>query len=140
MHMNEEKSNPRIASLHPTVKAAGWVSLFTDFSSDMIVPLLPLFLKSTLMSGMAFIGLIEGTAETTASILKLFSGYISDRLGRRKALVLIGYSLSSIARPWMAVTQAGWHVLGLRITDRIGKGIRTSPRDTSVRWTTQALL
>jgi len=132
MPKNDEKSKPGISSLHPTVKAAGWVSLFTDFSSDMIIPLLPLFLKSTLMSGMAFIGLIEGAAETTASILKLCSGYISDRLRRRKALVLIGYTLSSIARPLMSVTQAAWHVLLLRITDRIGKGIRTSPRDALV--------
>lgn len=130
--MNADKAQPRVSSLHPTVKASGWVSLFTDFSSDMIIPLLPLFLKSVLMTGMGFIGLIEGAAETTASILKLFSGYISDRLRRRKALVLIGYTLSSVARPLMAVTQAGWHVLGLRITDRVGKGIRTSPRDALV--------
>jgi MFS family permease len=121
-----------ISSLHPTVKAAGWVSLFTDFSSDMIIPLLPLFLKSVLMSSMAFIGLIEGAAETTASLLKLFSGVISDRLRRRKFLVLIGYTLSSVARPLMALTQAAWHVLGLRVADRIGKGIRSSPRDALV--------
>ncbi len=121
-----------VSSLHPTVKAAGWVSLVTDFSSDMIVPLLPLFLKSVLMSGMTFIGLIEGAAETTASLLKLFSGVISDRLHRRKFLVLIGYALSTVARPLMAITQAAWHVLGLRIADRIGKGIRSSPRDALV--------
>ncbi len=130
--MNGKKVNRRISSLHPTVKAAGWVSLFTDVSSDMIVPLLPLFLKSVLMSGMTFIGVIEGAAETTASLLKLFSGYISDRLRRRKALVLIGYTLSSITRPLMAATQAAWHVLSLRMADRIGKGIRTSPRDALV--------
>jgi MFS family permease len=130
--MGKEEAQGKVSSLHPTVKASGWVSLFTDFSSDMIVPLLPLFLKSVLMSSMGFIGLIEGAAETTASVLKLCSGYISDRLRRRKALVLIGYSLSSIARPLMAATQGGWHVLGLRITDRIGKGIRTSPRDALI--------
>jgi hypothetical protein len=130
--MNGEKVNRRISSLHPTVKAAGWVSLFTDVSSDMIVPLLPLFLKSVLMSGMTFIIVIEGAAETTASLFKLFSGYISDRLGRRKVLVLIGYTLSSITRPLMAATQAAWHVLSLRMADRVGKGIRTSPRDALV--------
>ncbi len=124
--------NHKVSSLHPTVKAAGWVSLFTDFSSDMIMPLLPLFLKFVLRSSMTFIGVIEGAAETTASILKLFSGYLSDRLRRRKVLVLIGYSLSSVTRPLMAATQAGWHILGLRMADRIGKGIRTSPRDALV--------
>jgi MFS family permease len=128
----------KIAQLHPTVKAAGWVSLFTDVSSDMIAPLLPLFLKTALMSSMSFIGLIEGAAETTASLLKLASGYISDRLRRRKLLVLIGYSLSSVARPMMALTQAGWHVLGLRMTDRLGKGIRSSPRDALVADVTPA--
>jgi MFS family permease len=127
-----------IAQLHPTVKAAGWVSLFTDFSSDMIMPLLPLFLKTALLSSMSFIGLIEGAAETTASLLKLGSGYLSDRLRRRKLLVLIGYSLSSLARPLMALTQAGWHVLGLRMTDRLGKGIRSSPRDALVADVTPA--
>lgn len=121
-----------ISRLHPTVKAAGWVSLFTDFSSDMIIPLLPLFLKSVLRSSLTFIGVIEGAAETTASLLKLLSGYISDRLRRRKALVLVGYTLSSITRPLMAAAQAGWHILGLRMADRVGKGIRTSPRDALV--------
>lgn len=130
--MYQANSGVKISDLHPTVKAAGWVSLFTDVSSDMIMPLLPLFLKSVLLSSMTLIGLIEGAAETTASMLKLFSGYISDRLRRRKGLIMAGYTLSSLARPLMAVTQAGWHVLGLRVTDRIGKGLRSSPRDALV--------
>ncbi|MBN1268030.1 MAG: MFS transporter [Kiritimatiellae bacterium] len=129
----DKPATPRgIARLHPTVKAAGWVSFFTDFSSDMIYPLLPIFLKSVLHSGTAFIGLIEGAAETTASFLKLFSGYLSDRWKKRKPLVLLGYSLSSLARPLVAAATAGWHVLALRVGDRVGKGLRASPRDALV--------
>ena len=125
-------SKYRISNLHKSVRAAGWVSLFTDFSSDMIYPLLPLFLKSVLGASTGVIGLIEGLAETTASLLKLSSGYLSDRFRRRKPLVLLGYTLSSLTRPLFAVAAATWHVLAIRIVDRIGKGIRTSPRDAMV--------
>ncbi len=132
--MEDKGANLEIpdAGLHRTVKAAGWVSLLTDFSSDMIYPLLPLFLKTILNSSMAFVGLVEGAAETTASLLKLFSGRISDRLKKRKGLVLAGYALSSVSRPLMAISGTGWHVLSVRLADRIGKGIRTSPRDALV--------
>ena len=129
MNTNSEEPRPR---LHGTVKAAGWVSLLTDFSSDMIYPLLPLFLKSILHSSTAFIGLIEGSAEATASLLKLFSGQISDRLKKRKALVFAGYALSSVSRPLMAVAGSAWQVLCVRVSDRVGKGIRTSPRDALI--------
>ena len=122
----------RIRDLHRTVRAAGWVSFFTDFSSEMIMPLLPIFLMSVLHSTTTFIGLIEGAAETTASLLKLASGYISDKLRKRKILVFAGYTLSSLSRPFIAVAGAAWHVLGLRMLDRVGKGIRTSPRDALV--------
>ena len=137
MNSKEKTAKPggmlhTFARLHRTVKASGWVSLVTDFSSDMIYPLLPLFLKSVLGTGAAFIGLVEGAAETTASLLKLWSGYLSDRLGQRKSLVLLGYGISSFARPLMALTTTGWHVLALRLTDRVGKGIRTSPRDALI--------
>lgn len=107
----------------------GLVSLLTDLSSEMIYPLLPFFLTATLGAGPAFLGIVEGVAEATASLLKLASGWFSDRIGRRKPLVLVGYGLASIARPLIAIATAPWHVLTIRFTDRIGKGIRSAPRD-----------
>ncbi|MGQ0815623.1 MAG: MFS transporter [Gemmatimonadota bacterium] len=105
------------------------VSLLTDLSSEMIYPLLPFFLTATLGAGAAFLWLIEGIAESTASLLKLASGWLSDRIGKRKPLVMIGYTIASIARPLVAFATAPWHVLVIRFTDRVGKGIRTAPRD-----------
>src|SRR3972149_3933365 len=114
------------------VIALGLVSLFTDLSSEMIYPLLPVFLTVTLGAGPAILGIIEGIAEATASLLKLFSGAWSDRLGKKKPLVVGGYLLSSVARPLMGLA-AGWgHVLAVRFSDRIGKGIRSSPRDALI--------
>jgi MFS family permease len=109
----------------------GLVSLFTDFSSEMIYPLLPLFLTTVLGGGPAFLGLIEGVAESTASILKLVSGIMSDRV-RRKNLVLAGYGISSLARPLTALATSPLAVLFIRFGDRVGKGIRTSPRDALI--------
>jgi MFS family permease len=110
----------------------GLVSLLTDASTEMVYPLLPLFLTRTLGAGTAFVGLVEGVAESTASLLKLVSGWLSDRLRRRKALVVLGYGLSSLTRPLMAMALVPGHVLGIRFLDRIGKGIRTSPRDALI--------
>lgn len=110
----------------------GLVSLFTDASSEMIYPLLPLYVSLVLGAGPAFLGVIEGAAEATASLLKLASGIWADRLARRKPLVVLGYGLSSIARPLVALATSPWHVLAVRVTDRIGKGLRTSPRDAVV--------
>jgi MFS family permease len=110
----------------------GLVSLCTDISSEMIYPLLPLFLTTVLGSGPAFLGLIEGVAESTASILKLVSGVMSDRVRRRKSLVLAGYTISAIARPLTALAASPLAVLFIRFTDRVGKGIRTSPRDALI--------
>jgi MFS family permease len=108
------------------------VSLLTDFSSEMIYPLLPFFLTSVLGAGPAFLGLIEGVAETTASLLKLASGWFSDRVGKRKSLVLIGYGIASVVRPLIAIAAVPWQVLAIRFTDRVGKGIRTAPRDALI--------
>lgn len=105
------------------------VSLFTDLSSEMIYPLLPFFLTTTLGAGAAFLGVVEGIAETTASMLKLASGWFSDRVRKRKPLVLAGYSIASISRPLIALAAAPWHILVIRFSDRIGKGIRSAPRD-----------
>lgn len=114
------------------VIALGVVSLLTDFSSDMIYPLLPVFLTATLGAGPAALGIIEGVAEATASLLKLFSGAWSDRVGRKKPLVVAGYLLSSVARPLVGFASAWGHVLAVRFSDRIGKGIRSSPRDALI--------
>jgi MFS family permease len=105
------------------------VSLLNDTASEMIYPLLPLFLVGTLGAGAAFVGVIEGMAESTASLLKLASGWWSDRVHRRKPLVVWGYSLATFARPLVGVTTAPWQVLVIRVADRAGKGIRTAPRD-----------
>jgi MFS family permease len=105
------------------------VSFFTDVSTEMIYPLLPVFLASVLGANASFIGAIEGVAETTASLLKLASGWWSDKVGSRKKLVVLGYGLASVVRPFTAIAQTAAQVLLIRLTDRIGKGIRTSPRD-----------
>ncbi len=120
------------ARIPKNVLVLGLVSFLTDASSDMIYPVLPLFLSDVLGSSMLFIGLIEGVAESTASILKMFSGWLSDRIGKRKLLVGLGYGLASLAKPILSITTAGWQVLLLRFTDRFGKGVRTSPRDALI--------
>ena len=105
------------------------MSFFTDVSTEMIYPLLPVFLAGVLGANASFIGAIEGVAETTASLLKLVSGWWSDKIGRRKLLVVVGYTIATVARPFTAMARNATQVLAIRLTDRIGKGIRTSPRD-----------
>jgi MFS family permease len=112
-----------------SVWTLGWVSFLTDVSSEMIYPLLPAFLTKTLGAGPAAIGLIEGVAETTASLTKIGSGIWSDRVRRRKPLVVLGYAVAAIARPLVAFARVWTQVLAIRFVDRVGKGIRTSPRD-----------
>lgn len=107
-------------------------SFLTDVSSEMIVHLLPLFLANVLGVRTNVIGLIEGVAETTASLLKVFSGWLSDRLGDRKWLTVAGYSLSTLAKPFLVVANTWGAVLAVRFADRVGKGIRTAPRDALV--------
>jgi MFS family permease len=114
------------------VFAIGLVSLLNDASSEIIYPLLPVFLVTSLGASAKAIGTIEGLAESISSLLKLFAGYLSDRLGKRKALVVAGYSLASIARPLLAFAQTWTQVLAIRLTDRVGKGIRTAPRDAMI--------
>src|SRR5688572_20656821 len=114
-----------------TVRVLGAVSLLTDASSEMIYPLLPAFLL-TLGAGPAFLGLVEGAAEATAAFVKLVSGRLSDRLSRRKPLIVAGYSLSSLVRPLVALATAPVHVLAVRVVDRIGKGVRSAPRDALI--------
>jgi len=107
----------------------GAASLLNDIASEMVAPLLPIFLTVTLGAGPVALGVIEGIAETTSSILKIVSGYISDRAGKRKNIVFAGYGVSAIARSLIAAATSWFHVLLLRFADRVGKGIRTAPRD-----------
>jgi MFS family permease len=120
---------PAGLKLPPNVRALGVVSLLTDVSSEMIYPLLPRFVTGALHAGPVALGAIEGAAEATASLLKLGSGWLSDRMDRRKPLVVLGYAIAAAARPFMAVVATVAQVLAVRVTDRFGKGLRTSPRD-----------
>jgi MFS family permease len=124
-------TRPRPA-IPPTVWALGFVSLFMDISSEIIHALLPLFMTTTLGLSVAFVGLIDGLAESTASITKVFSGYVSDRLGKRKPLILLGYALGAVSKPLFPLAAGALPVLVARFADRIGKGIRGAPRDALV--------
>ena len=115
-----------------TVVALGAVSFFTDLASEMIYPLLPVFLAGTLGAGAVGLGIVEGAAESDSSLLRLASGWWSDRLRRRKPLVLAGYALASVVRPLIGFATAAGHVLAIRITDRVGKGLRSPPRDALI--------
>ena len=112
--------------------ALGFVSLFMDISSEMIHGLLPVFLTSVLGASTELVGLIEGIGEATASISKLFSGWLSDRLGRRKLLAVAGYGLAALSKPLFALALSPSFVLAARFADRVGKGIRGAPRDAMV--------
>jgi len=122
----------RRPTLGRNIVALTVVSFFTDVSSEMIYPLLPVFLTATLGVSAGMLGAIEGAAETTASLLKLASGWWSDRVKRRKPLIVAGYALASLVRPLVAIAQSATQVLAIRITDRVGKGIRTAPRDALI--------
>ncbi len=125
-------SQPRYRAIPSGVWALGFVSLLMDSSSEMIHSLLPVFLTSVLGVGALWVGIIEGIAEATASITRIFSGALSDRVGRRKPLVLAGYGLAALTKPVFALaTSVGW-VVTARFVDRLGKGIRGAPRDALV--------
>jgi len=131
-----ENTGPAASGKRPTlgrnVYALGAVSFFTDVATEMIYPLLPVFLTSVLGASAGFVGVIEGTAESTAALLKLASGWWSDRVSRRKPLVVAGYGIASIVRPLIAIAHSASTVLAIRVTDRIGKGIRSSARDALI--------
>jgi len=110
----------------------GLASLLTDISTEMVYPLLPMFLTQTLGASPAILGLIEGIAESVASLLRVFSGYISDRLGRRKPLAIAGYAASTLGKVFLVVAEAWPTVLAGRFVDRFGKGVRTAPRDALI--------
>jgi MFS family permease len=120
------------APLAPTVRVLATVSFLTDVASEMIYPLLPLFLSTVLGTTAAGLGVIEGVAESVSALLRLPSGWWSDRIGRRKPLVVIGYGLAAVARPLIGLAQTTGQVLAIRVTDRFGKGVRSAPRDALI--------
>ena len=124
-----ERRPARPATIPRPVWFLGWTSLFTDAATEMIYPLLPIYLSRVLGAGALSLGIIEGIAEGVNSILKVASGWWSDRRGRRRPLVILGYSLSGAARPLIALAGSWVHVLLIRAIDRTGKGIRGAPRD-----------
>ncbi len=131
------QSESKPAALPRNVKLLGLASLINDIASEMSYPLLPLFLISTLGGNRVQLGLIEGVAESAASLLKLWSGSWSDRVGRRKGFVLSGYALGGVARALLGLATAPWHMFVVRVADRIGKGIRTAPRDAVIADSTE---
>jgi MFS family permease len=134
----ESRASGPFAGMHRNVVALGFTSLLTDISSEMLVPILPLFITVTLGASATSLGVIEGLAESVASLLRTPSGWLSDRMGRRKPLVVAGYGLSGAAKAAIGLA-TGWPaVLALRCADRLGKGLRTPPRDALIADSTAA--
>lgn len=134
--MNEEPGSP-VPGVSRNVFILGITSFLTDLSSETIYPLVPLFLTTTLGAPVAVVGLIEGIAESTASTIKVFSGWFSDRWRKRRPLTIIGYGISALAKPLLAATGTWPQVLALRFGDRLGKGIRVAPRDALIADSTE---
>ncbi|MGB4596000.1 MAG: MFS transporter [Anaerolineaceae bacterium] len=134
MEEENKNTNERVSlkSLPRNVWAVGFTSFFMDISSEMVLNILPLFLANVLGVETSIIGLIDGVAEATASILKLFSGWLSDKIGGRKWLAVIGYAFSALSKPFFYFANSWGLVAGVRWADRVGKGIRTAPRDALV--------
>jgi MFS family permease len=126
---NRQSRRPKIPR---TVWVLGFVSLMMDVSSEVVHALLPVFLTTTLGASVLIVGLIDGLAESTASIVKVFSGFFSDRLGRRKPFILLGYGLGAVSKPFFPLAGGAALVLGARLADRVGKGLRGAPRDALV--------
>jgi MFS family permease len=131
---HENKHNPKtdLHGLPRNLWVVTAVSFLTDVSSEMIFNLVPLFLANVLKTGTAVIGLIDGLAETTASLMKIYSGALSDRLGTRKWITVAGYGLSALSKPFLYFADVWSWVLAVRLSDRLGKGIRTAPRDALI--------
>lgn len=129
MDASTEPLSPTSKVLNKTVVKLGFVSFFADVASEMLYPLTPIFLTAVLGASVFNVGLIEGFAEGTASLLKTYSGFWSDRLQKRKTFIWLGYLFAAVAKPLMGASASWVHVLGTRCLDRVGKGIRTAPRD-----------
>lgn len=129
-HTRRPRNRHGVARRMPrSVWVLGFVSMFMDISSEMIHSILPLFMVTTLGMSALAVGTIEGLAEATALIVKIFSGALSDYIGRRKGLAVFGYALGALSKPFFALTSLAWVVLTARLVDRVGKGIRGAPRD-----------
>jgi MFS family permease len=126
------RATARATGVPPTVKGLSLVSLFNDFASEMVYPLLPAFVTRTLGGGALLLGVLDGASELTSSVVKWVSGRLADRPGWRRPLILGGYAVAVLVRPLIAVANAAWQVIGFRVIDRIGKGIRTPPRDALI--------
>src|SRR6184192_2605687 len=125
--------DPRTPNRLPRqVKLFGWVSLLNDFASEMVYPLLPAFITGVLGGGALALGALDGAADAAAALVKLVAGRLADRPARRGPLIVGGYLLAALVRPIIAITAAAWQVVGLRVVDRLGKGLRTPPRDALV--------
>src|SRR5437879_5060068 len=133
-------SGAAVARLPRPVKLFGFVSLLNDFASEMIYPLLPAFVTGVLGAGPQALGALDGVAEFAAWVVKFGAGRVADRTARRGPLIVLGYAIAVLVRPIIALTGAAWQVIGLRVVDRIGKGIRTPPRDALMADVTPAPL
>ena len=129
---NFTKNSKKYFGVSRNVFFLGWVSFLTDVSSEMIFNVFPLFLSHVLGVGAIFIGVIEGLGDSAATVLKVMSGWASDKLGQRKGLTTFGYILSTVAKPFLLLATSGAAALAIRLFERAGKGIRTSPRDALV--------
>jgi len=134
--MKSKKTTPK--KKNNNILWLSWVSYFTDVSSEMLMPILPIFFVNTLGLSMGFIGFIEGIAEGFSSLLKVFSGYISDKIKKRKIFVVLGYGIPAFVKPFFIFASAWWHVFLLRLFDRTGKGLREPPRDALIAGSTSA--
>jgi MFS family permease len=130
--LSAETSRKRIWGLNPNVFFLGIVSLLTDASSEMIFTLVPLFLRNVLKAPFISVGLVGGLSESTDAIFRIFSGWFSDKIGKRKLLAVVGYSISTVAKPFMYLATSWGAVLSIRFSDRIGKGVRSSSRDALI--------
>jgi MFS family permease len=123
------QSEPKGSPLPRPVRLLGWVSLLTDAATEAVYPLLPVFITQVLGGPPVALGIVEGAADATSSVLKVVSGRWSDRIGARKPIVVLGYTLSSLVRPFIAISSTWAHVFLIRVVDRVGKGLRGAPRD-----------
>jgi MFS family permease len=128
----QSRSGGSRSAIPPAVKGLSAVSLFNDVASEMVYPLLPAFVVRTLGGGALTLGLMDGAADLTSAVVKVVSGRLADRPGWRRPLILIGYATAVLVRPLIAVAGAAWQVVGFRVIDRVGKGIRTPPRDALI--------